>query len=301
MTDTQNPTLYHDSKNPEPIQAGNRWGLFLTGQAVFGNGSPTGAIQEIDYTSAGVLLGLDYRLTDEFTLGFVTGYNQNNATLDRLSSDLTVESYPVGFYGSWFNGKGWHVDASAIYTYNTYNSTRNISFATINRRAQGDTDGHQATATLGAGYDFKVGRWTFQPEVGTQLTYLSVDPYAETGAGALNLRFQQQDAYSLRTHVGGAIRYEAKVFKTLVVPELRGAWHHEFLDNSRGVNIGFNEAALGSFQAKTNTPERDFALLGAGVTTYFSELVSAYLNYDTQVGQDSFLAHGVNGGVRFEF
>jgi outer membrane autotransporter protein len=59
--------------------------------------------------------------------------------------------------------------------------------------------------------------------------------------------------------------------------------------------------AFGSLVVKTNSQGRDFAIVGAGISATPSELydnIAFFLNYDAQVGQDNYISHTANGGLR---
>lgn len=59
-----------------------------------------------------------------------------------------------------------------------------------------------------------------------------------------------------------------------VISELRASWNHEFLQDSRWVNARLSNHTLGSFVIDTADPERDYALVGGGVTAVPDETVS---------------------------
>jgi outer membrane autotransporter protein len=75
----------------------------------------------------------------------------------------------------------------------------------------------------------------------------------------------------------------------------------EYLDNSSGITSQFNGAGLGSFTVNTSRPERDSALIDAGLDTQWSDAFNLFVDYTTQAGQSDFFAQSVEGGVKVSF
>ncbi len=110
---------------------------------------------------------------------------------------------------------------------------------------------------------------------------------------------------SLHTHVGGKVDGVISTGPSLeLIPELRVAWYHECLDNSRGVATSL-AGAFGSFDLYTLAPERDYALVGLGLNAVLTGNkdipIGMFLNYDVQAGQSSYLQNSITGGVKASF
>ncbi len=51
----------------------------------------------------------------------------------------------------------------------------------------------------------------------------------------------------------------------------------------------------------TSRPERDSALIDAGLDTQWSDAFNLFVDYTTQAGQSDFFAQSVEGGVKVSF
>jgi outer membrane autotransporter protein len=80
----------------------------------------------------------------------------------------------------------------------------------------------------------------------------------------------------------------------------RAAWQHEYLNGSRSLTAGFDQAALGTFTVQTTAPKRDAALLGAGLSAQFTPTLGLSLNYDVEA-QSGFFAQRIQGGATVRF
>jgi outer membrane autotransporter protein len=110
---------------------------------------------------------------------------------------------------------------------------------------------------------------------------------------------------SLRTKLGFRLADDFTWDGIKFTPQIHAAWYHECLDDSRGVSTSLAGApALGSFVVGTSKPERDYALVGGGLSATPSELhnsITFFVDYDAQVGQADFTAQTFNGGLRVSF
>ncbi len=280
----------------------NRWGVFVSGGAVFADGKGNADISDFDYTTGIFMMGVDYRVTPTITLGAGFTYGGTDAHLDSIGSRTEADTYSFGMYGNW-NYQGWYVNGSAFGGWNQYDQKRRIFiFPVVDETAVSRPNGQQYSLSLGTGHDFRCGNWTMGPAAGVNYTHLNIDSYMETGAGAFNLNVGEQQIDSLRSSLGFQVSY--RVFdpgKFNFSVNARAFWQHEFFDDSRGITGSFSDASAGSFTVNTQDPERDWALVGIGFNGAISERISIFADYDVQVGQSNFIAHGISGGVRVGF
>jgi outer membrane autotransporter protein len=288
-----------ESKQMQSAASSPRWGAWVSGTAEFADQDSTTGNVGYNYTTASPTIGLDYRLCPDFVLGAL--FNYANSGVDFADgSSLNINTEFTGLYGVYAH-QGVRVSGMAGYGFNQYDSNRR----TFGGNASSSPDGDEVTAGVTGAYDFKVGKHlVLSPEIGLDYTHLEVDGFSETGAGIFDLNEDDRNADSLRSHVGGRATATFDCGPVVLSPQINAAWYHEFLDNENGVSTSLPGApALGSFQVSTTAPERDFALVGAGLNLVpkCCDNVTVFLNYDAQVGQSNFMASTVDGGVRIGF
>jgi len=279
---------------PAPVQD-KRWGFFLNGGVEFGDQDATGTLPDSDYTTASVVLGIDYRVTENFVLGLFGGYSNTDANLDALGSSSEIDTGSGGLYGTYYKNQ-WFVNGTLMVGRSFYDNDR-IALGTSNT---GDTEGDQLSLQTRIGRDFKSGGWTLTPMFGTAYTSVWVEGYTESGPAALTIA--DDDADSFRTNLGGRINYAWETSWGKIIPEVRAAWHHEYLNDRRNINASFVDIALpGSFSTPTSNPDRDFGVFGAGVSALIGDSWTLTLDYDVEAGREEFVAHRINGGIRYAF
>jgi outer membrane autotransporter protein len=287
--------------NTQPV---DRWSAFISGSVVLANlDNTTSNIGDADYTTGSVMAGVDYRLTDHFTVGALFNYAHTGADLDGNGSKATVDSYAPGVYASYVD-KGWYGNAMLMYGFNSNTEDRQITVPGIEGVNHGAADGGQVTSNMTGGYEFKRGNFKFGPVATLQYVHLTVGSFQEDGPTSLSI--DRQEADSLRTQLGFQVRYSANVptcYGPLeLTPHFQASWQHEYMDNSDGISSQFNSGAGGgSFVVQGQQPERDSAFLDLGIDAQVAKNVTLFVDYQTQAGQDDFFAQSAQGGVRIGF
>jgi len=297
-----NGTTMSDSKDDVASTASAwsapRWGAWASGNVNLTSQSNVDGIPGYHATIGSPTLGADYRVTRSIVVGALVNYTDAAARFND-GSTLNADTELFGLYGTWFKDNA-HINALAAYGLTQYATTR----STFGTGANSNPEGGEITAAVTGGYDFHYHGWTLSPEAGLQYSHIQVDSYEESGAGAFDLGVNNEDIDSLRAKIGGRVTNSYDVGFMTLMPEIRANYYHEFLDDNRGVSESLAGApAVGSFAIETARPERNFAIVGAGLSAVPKKLDSLtfFVNYDAQVGQADYMANDINGGVRVDF
>jgi uncharacterized protein YhjY with autotransporter beta-barrel domain len=284
-----------------------RLGIFANGQGSFGDRAETEKVPGLDFYTAGLTLGTDYRFTDQFILGAAFGYLRTKLDREGAVSDSTINGYSLSLYGTYYLKDRYYVDTILTYGRNNYDLERRAEHLTASTTTTLDTitartDGDQLSASAGAGYDFSVGGLTFGPT--GRMTYIRahVDGYSERGPSGSNaVKVPSQTVESLTTALGGQLRYVINTSWSVLQPQVRAEWEHEFKGNT-GVLAGTLLSDPSTIlTAQPTTVDRDYFNLGVGITATFPRGVAAFLHYEEQIGRANFTNHSFTGGMRFEF
>jgi outer membrane autotransporter protein len=298
-------TEMSDSKRmitPAAAPQQGRWGMWASGTVQVADKSTNVGNEGFHAVNGSPSLGLDYQITRDLTLGGLFSYTTIGADFSD-GSNIQSSTELGGVYALWAHD-GWRLHGVAAGGVSQYKDTRE----TFGGPVDSSPDGSDVIADLTGGYAFTFGSgFQITPQAGVQYTHLHQDGFNEEGNAAYEIDRGAFDIDSLRTHVGFNLERSFQVGSNLqFTPQLRASWYHECLDNNEGVDTSLPGApALGSFSVSTLDPERDYALVGVGLSTSFTGYanmpVALFLNYDLQVGQSDFTQHNVNAGVRVEF
>ena len=275
-------------------------GLFANGLFAVGDRDPTSNEDGFDFHTYGVIAGVDYRFSPKLVLGAAFTYQSTNSDLDNPNSlvgsfstsvnagSADTRSYGFSLYSTYYVLEQLYVDGILSFGWNNYSLDRVISYnlgvnpttgqstAPVNQIAHADPDGHQFSFSIGAGYDFRQGAWTFGPLARLQYIKLNIDGYREKinnpnpGFGWA-LALDSQDVESLTTVLGGRASYAISTGVGVLLPQVRIEWEHEFKNDSRLLTAQFvNDPLLQPIPFTTDSPDRNYVNLGVSALRHLS-------------------------------
>jgi len=290
-----------------------RISTFLNVVGGFGDINASTQENAAKFNNAGMILGADYRITDHFLTGLAFGYTHLSAdyqkSIDVAGGNTNADVYNLSLFST-YDIEDFYVDGSFTYGWSNYDVSRRVvvlsnnssSTGGANSVASSNPNGDQYSAALGLGYNFHRAALNMSPVVRVNYFHGQIDSYSEQGASGLNLAVDKQNFESLQSSLGGQISYAFSQSFGVITPQASFAWNHEFMNDSRNITARYSaDPNFISFNAVTNSPDRDFVILGAGVSSVLQGGVQLLFNYQTLLGYDRVTSHGFTGGVRFEF
>jgi outer membrane autotransporter protein len=300
LSDTANPVLGGVNMSDNRVSENDRWSAFITGNVTLADLDSSTDVSHSSYSTGGITLGADYRLNRNWTVGALFGYNHTDADLDNENSTATVDTYSPGLYAAYTN-QGWYANGIFNYGYNSYTENRNIIFSGTDRTAIGAPQGNQYSTDLDGGYEFHLGDFTVGPSLGLNYVHLDINSFSEGDAGAASLNIQEQSADSLRSRLGFDARWQIRYLATQFTYHLSAHWQHEFMDNSQSIVSSLESPGDTAFTVQGTGPDRDSALIDAGVDVLATRNVDLFVDYQNEAGESSFYAQSVQAGVKIGF
>jgi len=275
------------------------WNFFITGNGTLIDQETTPAAPGFTSTAEGTLLGIDYWLTDNITVGFATGYSHTEADLAGSGGHVNAEVLPAWLFGRWQEA-GFYINAAGGCMRDMYRNERNIRFPGIQRTAKSHPDGSQVAALLEGGHDFKIGRFTVGPVASLQYDKLWIDQFSETGADSLDLDVASQQVESLQSGLGGRMTYEWNVFGVEMKPWFEASWQREWADDSRSIEAHLAQGSS-PFSVQTDAPSRNFASLNAGFQIELTPDIHMNIGSMTDVGRSNFSTYSLSSTLNLTF
>lgn len=276
-------------------------GLWFKADTDFGGLDRNLEFNGFRYNNFGFTAGADYRITDRWVSGLAFNYQRSNARHDAGRGDTDSDSYTGNIYTSYYLTDGLHVEATGAYSGFDYQTARIVQVPVVGNRMNGAPGASQYAFSAGGGYDFNYQSFILAPYARADYLALDVDSFKESG-GPAAMQFEQQHIRSLTSTVGALFSKAISLPWGVVTPQLRGEWHHQFMDGSRTVRAAFvSDPASTRFGMVSSSPDRDFYTLGADVSGTFAHGISAFLSYQTLLGLRSVESHKVMLGTRLEF
>ncbi|MGH8498328.1 MAG: autotransporter outer membrane beta-barrel domain-containing protein [Methylococcales bacterium] len=263
-----------------------------------------------NFKNGGVTLGADMRLTDDLIVGTAFNYLAGDSYFDLSGGRSQTNSYTGSVYASYYVVDNFYLNGLAAYGGTEYNITRNIQYVipgdNVNASLSGSPGGQQYSLSFGGGYDFSFNSVNLNPYARIDYVGLQVDGFQESESGitkGLAMRVGQQNVHSLRTAVGARTSYAISTSFGVLLPSFRAEWIHEYMDNSRNFTASFagDQVVQQSFNIVTLRPDRNYAVVGAGLSGTFAHGMSAFISYDALLGYQNVTSHKVVVGGRLEF
>ena len=272
----------------------NRWGVWVTGFGDFVSVDSEANAHGYNFTTGGVSLGIDFRLTDFLAIGAMGEYSHTWTSLDP-SGHLDVDSGRGGIYATLF-GNGFYLNSGIYGGHNNYDSGRS-SFLGM---ANGSTEGEEWSAFVSGGYDFHFGHLSAGPIASLQYTDVHIDGFNENGSTA-PLAVHAGTEESLRSDIGFRVYYGWQIGNILIQPSLKAAWEHEYKYSALPITAGFAGVPGPSATFFGPSEGHDSAVVSAGLSVRFTPTISTYVYYDGQLGRANYESNAVTGGVRISF
>jgi autotransporter-associated beta strand protein len=244
--------------------------------------------------SQGAIVGAERYLSPNLALGVFASYEHSRTEFDFKRGWSDANSFGPGAMISWLE-KNWHATLGFQYLRHMFKTERYTRFGTLRAQPEGN---HIVTALQG-GYDINIGRLTVTPTASLQYSYLWIDDYSESGP-VVAQSFRGLDADSLVTGIGARVGYTLPGRIVSLRPEIFAEYRREFLDNDRTITSRLRGS---NTTLKFNTPSReeDYFVLGGGLQMALTDSTSAYLQYESQLGDSDYSSHSIYGGFRWFF
>jgi uncharacterized protein with beta-barrel porin domain len=204
----------------------------VTGFGDFVDVDGDGNAQGYNFTTGGVSVGIDYRITDQLAIGAFGDYSHTWTDLNP-GGHIDVDRGRGGMYATWFS-HGIYINGAIYGGHNNYDSGR----AGLGGLANGSTEGSEWSTFIGGGYDFHFGQLTAGPIASLQYTDVGINSFGEKGSLA-PLDIHSGSAESLRSDVGFRAFYQWQIGKIVVEPSLKAAWEHEYKYSALPITAGF--------------------------------------------------------------
>ncbi len=261
-----------------------------------------------DLASGGLIAGVDRWLGERAVIGAALLYEFRDLEFDsngRVSrGEVTANAFGLSLYGS-ADTPIVRLDGVASFVHSDLRQRRRLVSQTtgygLNRTARSDTSSQTYAISVTASRDFTQGAFVVTPlaELGYQAVV--VNGFAETGTNGLDLRVDPQDVHSLQSLLGARFSYALSTPLGVLFPQVRLGWRHEYLDDDRDIDARFlGDTSRTDVSPQTDAPDRDFLVVGAGVSLTLPRGLQPYVDYDTVLGLRDVSNHIVRAGLRIE-
>ncbi|SDG49301.1 putative Ig domain-containing protein [Dyella sp. 333MFSha] len=282
MNDPDAPAFLQSDARPAPTQSGGQASpddvSFWTGGAVnFGATDRGAASNGVDFTTSGVSVGADKRLSNALTLGLGVGYGHDASDIGKMGSRSTTTAYNMALYASLRPSDSTYVDTLLGYQWLDFDARRYVT--ADGGRVTGSRNGRQAFASVAFGYEHDDGTTRLTPYGRLDVARAQLDGYTERGDATYALDYRGQ---TVRTSTGAlGLRAEFRLkrdFGTLV-PRVRVEYQRDF-QGASNAKMSYADLLAGPlYRANVGDTARNHTLLGLGVQAQFDSGLTLRAEY----------------------
>ncbi|RYY25598.1 MAG: autotransporter domain-containing protein, partial [Sphingomonadales bacterium] len=222
---------------------------------------------KITATTSGLSAGADFKLSDGVIVGLGGGYGNDVSHIGGSAARVRGTSSLFAAYASVSPGDAAFIDGMVGFGDLSFSTRRAVT--TLNVNALGSRDGNYTVGALAAGIDKQSAalRWSVYGR--GEFMNAKLGAYAETGAGRMNLRFDERDVRSLTGTLGARIEFTGDAGFAKVTPRVRAEWNHEFADADAQLLDYADIPGVALFSLATQGWSRDQLQLTAGARFAF--------------------------------
>lgn len=243
-------------------------------------------------------VGVTARATPALTLGFGVGKTRTRASFGAEAGGYQTSETALSVFGGVREG-GFYLNGAATMSDIDFNNVRrNIRLGPLIRTAEARPQGSNASLMVNTGYDFALGKLSLGPVVGLSLQNVEINSFDESGAGASNLRLENQKRKSEVWSVGARASYDLGGF----TPFVRVTVDKERKDDLRFVSASPLSLASGNiYDIPAYQADDSYVTTYVGFRGRVNDWVGVGLMYYNVSSRGGIEEDGITGSVSIRF
>jgi uncharacterized protein YhjY with autotransporter beta-barrel domain len=279
------------------------FGVFVQGKLDYGSQSNNPQSYGFNIDSRAVTVGTDYRFTDKLVAGAAIEYNNVHTSFNNSGGSMQTDAITGALYSSYYLPKDFYVDGLATVGNSKYALNRTFNYPGFNSSATSSPNALQYAFAVTGGKDIAWRQWLFNPYTRFEYIQMAIDGYQESGGSGFAMNVGSQSVSSAISAVGTQVSYNFSQSWGILVPSARFEWEHQYLNNNQNnsMSIAAATAGTGGFVIQSGQPDRDYVNLGGSLSATLPAGGTAFLRYDTRLGQSYVANHIFEVGVKIPF
>ena len=296
----KNNATSSNSLDPTTILPWSLSSLSLAGKHgdVLGNGLEiwTGGVVSVGkqndtdtrFTTSGISLGGDRRVSDELTVGIGAGFGHEHQKIGDNGTRNLGDSYSVVAYGSYQPGEGIFFDGLIGYSTLDFDARRYVS--ALDTKADASRTGTQWFSSLSGGYDTLYDKMLLSTYSRLDLVSSRLKRTTETGGGIYNLTYFEQTITTTKLSFGVRGETEIELSNGVARPYFRVEYQHNF-EKPDAADMAYADELYTVYQMDIDGVDRNTLVLGLGGDLMLKKNLGLGLSYRYSQGSESTRIH----------
>ncbi|OGB27011.1 MAG: hypothetical protein A3I66_22260 [Burkholderiales bacterium RIFCSPLOWO2_02_FULL_57_36] len=253
--------------------------VWIAGGVRFGTKDQTSATSAMKFTTDGVSIGADKRMSDELAVGAGLGYAQDKTNIGIDGTGSSAKSITIAGYGSYQPTPNIYLDGLIGYGRLDYHTDRYVT--PIGQFARSDRSGDFLFGSLTGGYEFRTTGLTLSPYGRFDVAQHRLKQATETGAGAFALTYADQKSPSVQFSLGLRADSAHATSFGWVAPRMRIEFQHDF-KGAQDATVAYADLPGVRYVLPGAATNRNSVVLGVGSDFVFRRGLTLSLDYQTQ-------------------
>lgn len=272
--------------------------FWISGNLRFGSRNKVGEVGYNNFTTDGVTIGADKRISEQMVLGMGVGYAHDKTIIGEDGTKTVSDGTSVAVYGSYQPMQNTYLDALIGYGVTNFNSDRYVSsvsdFAKLTRK------GDQIFASVTGGYEFRENGYMLSPYGRVDLAYDRLRGGTETGVGQNALHFNAQNSRSAQVSLGVRAEATHQMDFGIAYPHARLEFQHS-MSNDGDANIQYADLLSTNYRISAINSDRNAVVFGLGSDFILNHGMKITFDYQTLRSTDHESSQGISFRLTKEF
>ena len=191
-----------------------------------------------DFTSAGVVVGIDRAVAPSVRLGFATAVDRTEFDW-RYGANGDQNNLLLGAYAKAGKEK-YFCDVQTSVGFFNNDTEREVSFTGYASEEETDFSGRSYLARFGGGYIITYDAFTLSPVAALTFLHLSTDSFHEQSENSYSMHFDDASEDVVLTYLGIQSVAEIELFGKNAVARAEMGWLHDFHGDEYTMAAGFD-------------------------------------------------------------
>lgn len=252
------------------------------------------------FTSSGLTLGFDRRITDGLKAGAALGFGLDRSEIGSDGSRVDARNFDATLYASWRFLPRTYLDIAGGYGVLRFDSKRWSNDGNV--MLAGTRSGNDVFGTVGVSHISQWDRLKLSSYGRLDLVRAALEGYAETGSGTWALGYDRMTTTSIASVLGGRLTYPVLQSWGVLTPTARAEWRHAF---DGGYVQGLNYVDLvglsSNYTISGTSTARDTLTGGLGLRAEVGGALSLDLEYLLTSSVRGIESQRVRGAMKYGF
>ncbi len=284
------PSVYlAENETAETVSgSSSQWMTWMGVYSASGDYDQVDGYTQFDHDAAGLSVGLDRVLDNDWVVGFTAGFNDSDIKMYEAVADAAVESWSGSLYAMKYNDRNY-IEGGLYFSGQKIESARTVTLDTLEQRATSSHDGDTLMAFLAGGRRFDFESWYIEPYGSLFYFDISEDGFEETGASSLSLAFNKKSVDALFGEIGARLMRSHETGRGLLNLHATLAYNHDFRIDDMNIEYAYTGEPDQFFIIPDRIVKSDSAVFAAGLAyvrgrstlgiDYRGQYNSAYTNH----------------------